>query len=83
MDSEANKHVAEALGKLGVKVIHNNAGKALQALMPEDEIHAAFLRREDIACLSAQMQAEKWAAYQQGLSNFFKAMANVPLYGRI
>lgn len=63
-----------------MKIIAPDAGRAISELIPEDAVHAAFLRREDIATLAPEQQAEAWLKHKEGLGRFFQALQGVPLF---
>lgn len=65
----------------GFERLHNNAGKAIPALNPENGIHAAFLERDDIKAMSEEAQAVEWELHKQSLAAFFSALEGVPLFG--
>lgn len=65
---------------LVVKAIAPDASSAIPKLIPENSIHAAFLRREDVAKLAPEQQAEEWAKHKEGLGHFLQALRGVPLF---
>ena len=63
-----------------MKIIAPDAGHTISELIPEDAVHAAFLRREDIAILAPEQQAEAWLKHKEGLGRFFHALRDVPFF---
>lgn len=63
-----------------MKIIAPDAGREISELIPEDEVHAAFLRREDIATLAPEQQAEAWLKHKEGLGRFFHTLQGVPFF---
>lgn len=63
-----------------MKIVASDAGREISELIPEDEVHAAFLRREDIATLAPEQQAEAWLKHKEGLGRFFHALKGVPFF---
>lgn len=49
-------------------------------LIPDDEVHQAFLRREDISVLSKQEQEKRWAKHLVNLNKFRNSLANLPAF---
>ena len=82
MDKNIVCTVTDKLARSGVGVINNNAGRALPTLIAEDSLHATFLAREDIACLSSGEQASLWVEQKECIAKFFKMLEGVPLYGK-
>lgn len=63
-----------------MKIIAPDVGRAISELIPEDAVHAAFLRREDITPLAPEQQAEAWLKHKEGLGRFFQALQGLPLF---
>lgn len=63
-----------------MKIIAPDAGRAISELIPEDAVHAAFLRREDIASLAPEQQVEAWLKHKENLGHFLQVLQDVPLF---
>lgn len=63
-----------------LEIIADDAATALPKLIPECEIHAAFLRRSDIASLPEAEQAARWERQKRGIARFNEALSGVPVY---
>lgn len=51
--------------------------KKLEEALPEDSIHAAWLRRPDIAALSPEERAVRWEQARVNISRFMDTLATL------
>ena len=54
--------------------------KEQKSLIPDDGVHKAFLKREDISVLSKPEQEKRWAEHQVALDKFRNFLAGVPAF---
>ena len=54
--------------------------KEQKELISDDEVHTAFLKREDVARLSPDEQETRWQKHLIELEKFRQSLANIPVF---
>lgn len=55
--------------------------EALEAMFPEGEVQAAFMRRPDVAALPAAERDARWRAHKKSLQKFMKVLSGATRIG--